>query len=98
MYLPTIFLSIASTRLPGLGRFTRYLHLHWALGRWCIPNIYLSGPKGQGLFFLVLSIFHHRALAVTLLFGLFDRERMASVPGSGCCAYDILLLLRLAIS
>lgn len=24
--------SIASTRLPGLECFTRYLHLHWALG------------------------------------------------------------------
>lgn len=93
-----IFLSIASTRLLGLERFTRYLHLHWALDRWCIPKHLFTWAEGQGLFFLVLSIFHHRALAVTLLFGLFDRERMASVPGSGCCAYNILLLLRLALS
>lgn len=83
IYSPTIFLSIASTRLPGLERFTCYLHLHWALGRWCIPKHLLTRVKGQGLFFLVLSNFHHRAFVVTVLFGLFDRERMRQCPDLG---------------
>lgn len=61
-----------SARLRSFILITsRYLHLHWALDRWCtFKHLFVfTSVEERGVFFLVLSIFlYHRALAVTLIF------------------------------